>query len=173
MDNESKEEQTEEKSKSPAKKSTPIEGGTFITKTARSKASLLPKRESVGKPKKRVTSIKKVDDFGSQPVNFSKFIFMPEGYEKIFLTLYFLLIPYLIGLLFLFFFVAHTSVTNFTSMNLTTFVIVWAIGYEIVGTIILIIIFYSAFNFKKKSPQTRSKKRTRGNAAFPTVHKLS
>jgi len=176
MENKPKEENTEEaQAKVKPNKKSAFEGGTIITKTAKSKASLLPKREHVNKPAsvKRHSQTSQTNDFGSQPVNFSKFVFMPEGYEKIFLTLYFLLVPYIVGLIFLYFFVAHTNITNFTSMNLTMFVVVWAIGYEIVGSIILIMIFYSAFSFKKRPPQTRTKTRVRDNSSFPTVHKLS
>jgi len=176
MENKTKEEKPEEaKTKVKSTKKSAFEGGTIITKTAKSKASLLPKREHVNKPAsvKRNVSSAQANDFGSQPVNFSKFIFMPDGYEKIFLTLYFIALPYIMGLIFLFFFVAHTDITNFTSMNFTTFIIVWAIGYEIVGSIILLLIFYSSFNFKKKAPQTRTKKSKQNNSAFPTIHKLS
>ncbi len=158
----------------PAKKSNVIHGETIITQSTRSKASLLPKRTSAGIRSGKTSSAKQPNDFGSQPIDFSKFIFMPEGYEKFFIALYLLLIPYLTGLIFLFFFVARTNIVNFTTLDFSTFLIVWAIGYEIVGTIILLLIFYSAFNFKNRAvPQTRQKRKTRGNSAFPEVHKLS
>jgi len=159
-----------------AKKSNVIHGETVITQSTRSKASLLPKRTSAGirSGKTSSASSKQSADFGSQPVDFSKFIFMPEGYEKFFIALYILIIPYIMGLIFLFFFVAKTNITNFTILDFSTFLIVWAIGYEIVGTIILLLIFYSAFNFKNRAvPQTRQKRKTGGNSAFPEVHKLS
>lgn len=151
-------------------------GGTYISEKARSKATLLPKRSSVHKSqsRKRNSLTVNAEDFGSQTVNFSNFALIPDGHEKLFLSFYFMLVPYLTGLLFLFIFVAHSSITNFTSLDLTTFFIVWAIGYEIVASTILIIIFYSAFTFKKRTTLVRLETRKEwNNPAFPRVYRLS
>ena len=121
---------------------------------------------------RNITS-KKSNSFGSQSINFSKFVFLPEGYEKLFITVYIIALPYLTGLLFLFLFVARTNIESFSSLNLTTFMVVWAIGYEIVGSIILLIIFYGAFTFKKTRPQLQSNPNERENRDFPKVHRFS
>jgi len=143
--------------------------GTIISRSVKSKASLLPKRTGVAKmnAQKRAAA-NQADSFADQPIDFSKYIYLPEKYEKLFIFIYILTIPYLFGLIFLFFFVAHTNVTNFTTLDLTTFLIVWAIGYEIVGTLLLLMIFYSAFSFKKQSRVGRRKARE----ADESIHKV-
>jgi hypothetical protein len=138
---------------------------------AKSKASLMPKRK-VKKVRKATKRENTSDSFGSQPVDFGKFVYLPEGYENFFIFLYILIAPYLTGLIFLFFFVAKTNVTNFTSLDLTTFFVVWAIGYEILAAFLLMLIFYSAFNFRPraKKPQPRQKKRE--DSIFPKTYKF-
>jgi len=140
-------------------------------KEARSKASLMPKRKA-----KKIHKVAKKENtsntFGNQPVDFSKFIYLPEGYEKFFIFLYVLIVPYITGLIFLFFFVAKTDVTNFTSLDLTTFFVVWAMGYEIVAAILLTMIFYSAFRFKPKTVKRQTRQKKRDNPAFPKTYKF-
>jgi len=81
--------------------------------------------------------------FGSKKVDFSKYLIVPSGYEGIVYTLYFLLIPYAVGISFLYFYVAKGAYSNFALLDLSSFLIVWAIGYEITGAIILFFIFIS------------------------------
>ena len=91
------------------------------------------------------------DNFGSQNININDYILSPEGWESVMFFLYFLAIPYIMGLLFLFLFIAHASVTNFFVLDLTTFFIVWAIGYETIAVLILISIFISYLNYLQRS----------------------
>jgi len=79
--------------------------------------------------------------FASKEVNIKDMVFAPEGYEGIFFFAYFLIIPYLAGSIFLFLFVAGGNYDSFMLLNMTAVFIVWAIGYEIVATIALSIIF--------------------------------
>lgn len=97
---------------------------------------------------------------------------MPEGYEKLFLFIYFLTIPYTVGLIFLFIFVAKAHFESFMSLDLAMVVAVWAIGYEIVGSITLVIIFYKMFRFNKRM---KTMERTRQNSSTPLhqVHDFS
>ncbi|MBD3799782.1 MAG: hypothetical protein IE883_07935, partial [Epsilonproteobacteria bacterium] len=69
------------------------------------------------------------------------FVFSPEGYEGIVLALYIATVPYLMGLLFLFLFVAEANYEYFLEFNLASYFIIWAIGYEVCATLILIGIF--------------------------------
>ena len=78
---------------------------------------------------------------------------MPEGYEKLFIAIYFLTIPYAMGLLFLFLFVAKGHFESFMNLDIAMFVAVWAIGYEIVGSLALIIIFYKMFQFNRANKE--------------------
>jgi hypothetical protein len=71
--------------------------------------------------------------------------FFPEGYEKIFLGIYLLILPYLTGILFLFFYVAGGHIDLFTSLyDKQNFLLNWCIGYEILAVITLFYIMISA-----------------------------
>ena len=99
--------------------------------------NILKNKKSNSKPTKKIES-KKEQSFGSRKVVFSNFLLAPTGYEGLFYTLYFLLVPYSVGNLFLFFAVGGGDLTNYSLLDKSAFFIVWAIGYEIVATISLI-----------------------------------
>ncbi len=90
-------------------------------------------------------------DFGSKNVDFSDYLIIPKDYEEIAYVFYFIAIPYIVGIIFLFFYVARAAYTNFSLLDLTSFLIVWAIGYEITGALILIAIFLSYIRYLKNS----------------------
>ena len=81
------------------------------------------------------------EDFFQKSLDYRDFVFSPEGYEGIVLSLYILVIPYLAGLMFLFLFVAEANYEYFLQFNLASFFIIWAIGYEVCAALILIGIF--------------------------------
>ncbi|MDD5399943.1 MAG: hypothetical protein PHQ93_02005 [Sulfurimonas sp.] len=89
--------------------------------------------------------------FSSQEVEFSNYLLAPNGYEGIFYTIYFLTIPYAVGTVFLFFFIADASYGNFKLLDMSSFLIVWLMGYEIVATLLLIAIFLSFLRHDDKS----------------------
>lgn len=93
---------------------------------------------------------KQKDTFGSQEVDLRKFIIAPEGYENLMFGAYFIAVPYIAGIIFLYLFVAQGHVQNFMVLEISKFFIVWAIGYEVVAATLLLIIFYSFLNFKGK-----------------------
>ncbi|MDB2562820.1 hypothetical protein N9X61_04375 [Sulfurimonas sp.] len=99
---------------------------------------------------KKVRKVSKQNDFGSKEVDFSKYLIVPNGYEGIGYTLYFILLPYIVGITFLFFYVARAAYTNFALLDLSSFLIVWAIGYEITGAIILFFIFLAFLKHLKR-----------------------
>ncbi len=79
-------------------------------------------------------------------------LFFPEGFEKIFLAIYFVTLPYIAGLLFLFFYVAEGHPELFLSLNdESSFMLTWAIGYEIIAAIILLWIVKMAVGFANES----------------------
>jgi len=86
--------------------------------------------------------------FGAQEVNFKNFTFVPEGYESIAYMLYFLLIPYLLGAVFLYIVVAHSRFVYFKMLNMDAYPVIWLIGYEITAIIALcwIFIFYLRYD---------------------------
>lgn len=81
------------------------------------------------------------DGFFQKSLDYRDFVFSPEGYEGIVLALYILIVPYLMGLLFLFVFIAEASYEYFLQFNLASFFVIWAIGYETCAALILIGIF--------------------------------
>lgn len=85
-------------------------------------------------------------------------LFFPEGYEKIFLAIYFVTLPYLAGLLFLFFYVAKGSLELFLSLNAKqTFILTWAIGYEIIAALIMLWMVKMSINYANESRKPGAK----------------
>ena len=85
-------------------------------------------------------------------------LFFPEEYEKTFLTLYFVSLPYLAGLMFQFFYISNKKVEIFLALNKqSSFIFTWAIGYEIIATLILLYIIKISISFSKISAQKGKK----------------
>ena len=75
-------------------------------------------------------------------------LFFPQGFEKIFLGIYFIVLPYIAGLLFLFFYISEGKTEMFLSLNDdSSFILTWAIGYEIIATLAILYIIKSAISF--------------------------
>ena len=104
-------------------------------------------RASEKKQKKTTEEV----DFGSRKIDLNDYLIVMRGYESIFYGIYFICIPYIIGLIFLFFYVAEGAYSNFSLLDLTSFIIIWAIGYEVTGALILCAIFISYIKFLKNS----------------------
>lgn len=83
----------------------------------------------------------KEEDFLSQSVDYRDFLFVPEGYGGVMITLYLLIIPYITGLTFLYLFVARASYEYFLTFTLTSVAVIWAIGYEVCAVLLLVGIF--------------------------------
>ncbi len=81
------------------------------------------------------------DDFLSQEVDVKDYIVSPEGYESIMFFIYFLTLPYLIGLTVIFFYVADGDFDKFQMIDFTTLFVVWMIGYEVIAATIIFFIF--------------------------------
>lgn len=93
--------------------------------------------------------------FLDQKVDFSTFaLFFPPGYEKVFLVLYVIFVPYIAGLLFILFYVAKGDIELlFVSLKNHSPILIWCVGYEIVASILLLWIFWLAYKtsrFQKK-----------------------
>jgi hypothetical protein len=93
--------------------------------------------------------IKTPKSFSQQEVNLQNVpLFFVEGFEKLFLAIYFISLPYIAGLFFLFFHIAKGKTEIFLSLNdESSFILTWAIGYEIIATLILLYIAKSAVSF--------------------------
>jgi hypothetical protein len=103
-------------------------------------------------PKKKIIR-NEPTNFSQQEVDLAKTpLFFPEGYEKFFMTLYFIMLPYIAGLMFQFFYIADSRVELYLSLSKnSSFILVWAIGYEILATLILLYTFKMAISFSVKN----------------------
>jgi len=89
-------------------------------------------------------------------------LFFPEGFEKVFLLIYFVTLPYIAGLLFLFFYVAEGKQELFLSLNEeSSFILTWAIGYEVLAGVTLLFIIKSAISFSIENSRKGRKKEFR------------
>jgi hypothetical protein len=89
-------------------------------------------------------------------------LFFPDGFEKLFIAIYFVSLPYIAGLLFLFFYVAEGKSELFLSLNEeSSFMLTWAIGYEIIAGLILLYIVKMAIRFAKQNAQKGARKNFR------------
>ena len=101
--------------------------------------------------------------FTEQEVTFDDTpLFFPEGFEKIFLFIYFISLPYITGLLFLFFYVAEGKEELFLSLNeQSSFILTWAIGYEFLAGLAILLIVKSAISFSVRTSRSGRKKEFR------------
>jgi cellulose synthase/poly-beta-1,6-N-acetylglucosamine synthase-like glycosyltransferase len=85
---------------------------------------------------------KKAESFTSQEIHFKDFLYIPEAWEPLFYAFYGVGVPYIVGSIFLFFFIAGGNYENFKLLNMNAFFIIWLIGYEIVAVVSLIWILF-------------------------------
>ncbi len=102
---------------------------------------------------------KNENNFFKQKVDFSIMpILFPVGFEKFFLIIYFIIFPYIAGLLFLFFYIAKGNLKVFFSLSSdASFIMTWAIGYEIIAALLLLWIIKSAISFTIKNANSKNK----------------
>ncbi len=89
------------------------------------------------------------ESFSSQEVHIEDYLYVPEDWKNVFYALYFTFVPYLTGVVFLFFAVAGGDYVNFKLLDISALLIVWIIGYEIVATFLLSAIFVKYLRFKR------------------------
>jgi len=83
-------------------------------------------------------------------------LFFPEGFEHIFSTIYFILLPYIAGLIFLFFYLAEGQPAVFLSIyEDSLFILIWSIGYEILAVLALLYIIKNAVSFSIQNSSNR------------------
>nr|WP_321268440.1 hypothetical protein [uncultured Sulfurimonas sp.] len=101
--------------------------------------------------KKKKAKKQKNSSFSKKEINLKDYLYVVEGLEPLIYTLYFVCIPYIMGLIFLFFTIAGADFSNFKLLDVSAFFIVWAIGYEIVATLLLISIFVMYLKYDEDS----------------------
>ena len=113
------------------------------------------------RPKPEEYPLPESNKFAEQKVDLQKTpLFFPEGFENIFLTIYFITIPYIAGILFLFLYASKGNTKLFLSVNeLSSVIVTWAIGYEILAVLAVLYIIKMAISFstskRKKTPFIR------------------
>lgn len=91
------------------------------------------------KKKKKKRELKEDTSFMSQNVSIMDTVFFPEGFENIMMAVYFASIPYIVGTLFIFFYIGKGDYNIFLSLSDdNSFLITWAIGYEVVAVLALL-----------------------------------
>lgn len=111
----------------------------------------------------QVNHMKSPKKFANKQVDLAEtLLFFPEGFEKIFLAMYFITLPYIAGLLFLFFYVSEGQIELFLSLNEEqAFMLTWTIGYEIIAALILLWVVKMALGFANESRKPGLKKQFR------------
>ena len=104
-------------------------------------------------PSKEKPIRNKSSKFSQQDVDLAETpLFFPKGYEKIFIAIYFVSLPYIAGLLFQFFYIADAKTELFLSLNeQSSFILTWTIGYEIIATFVLLYIIKMAISFANEN----------------------
>jgi len=84
--------------------------------------------------KKKIKSSRR-PGYMQQPVDLQKtpFLFFPPGKEILFMGIYFVTLPYITGLLFVFFYISDANAKTFGDISVNSnFFLVWALGCHIV-----------------------------------------
>jgi len=102
----------------------------------------------------------KGDNFAQQKITFDDTpLFFPAGMEKFFLLIYFILLPYIAGLIFLFFYVGEGKTDLFLSLSEdSSFILTWAIGYEIIAVLMILYIIKMAISYSINSAKRGAQK---------------
>ena len=106
----------------------------------------LEEKESIKKRKNFLenNSSEKTKGFFNQSVK------LPEGVNNVVGLGIFTLLPYIVGIIFIFLIIAQANIEIYRKTDINSFFIAWTIGYELIAVILLLVIFSSAINFKKK-----------------------
>ncbi len=89
----------------------------------------------------------KKDSFLSKKISITDYINISEDIASIVFIIAFLVVPYGVGVLFVFVIFTKNSIDIFRRINIDEYYILWSIGYEIIALFLLLIIFKSAIEF--------------------------
>ena len=88
-------------------------------------------------------------NFLEQKIMINNYFDLSENLQSFIGLLLFMVIPYSIGTAFTFFVVAQANIETFERINVTSFLLLWTIGYEVMAFLLLSLIIKSAFFFEK------------------------
>jgi len=91
----------------------------------------------------------KGESFLGQRVMLHNYFNLPEGLQNIIGLILFMFLPYTMGILFIFFIVAQASIETYKKIDMSSFLLLWTIGYEVMAFLLLSLIIKSALLFKK------------------------
>jgi len=86
----------------------------------------------------------KTDNFLKKKFEITDYINLPEGVANIIFFISFLVIPYIVGITFIFIIIAKASIENIDG-----YPVYWSIGYEVIASFLLFIIIKSAISFRR------------------------
>ena len=115
-------------------------------------------------PAKRIKRGGYAASYGQQPIDLQRtpILFFPPGKEILFLGIYFIVLPYITGLLFIFFYISEGKAAVFGSITIRSdanFFLVWTIGYEVLAAIILLWIAKDAIMFSLNRSREQERRR--------------
>jgi len=84
--------------------------------------------------------------FFSQTFELRNFIDLPDGLQEIVLFGFFLVIPYVVGVLSLI--LSQLDMDAFQNGGIQSFLFSWTIGYELCASFILLILIQQSFNYR-------------------------
>ena len=91
---------------------------------------------------------KKKDSYFSKRVDLNKILDLPEGIGEIVFFIFFIFIPYSVGLVFAF--IVRLDMRCFDA-NFNQFLFFWTIGYEFLATILLTFLIQQSFIYRRSS----------------------
>ncbi len=75
---------------------------------------------------------------------------LPESINNVVGLSIFALLPYIIGITFIFLIIAQANIETYRNTDMNSFLLAWTIGYELIAAISLLAILKSAISFKQK-----------------------
>lgn len=119
-------------------------------------------RNNANEYQKKYTKIrsKQEEGFFNRSVDYRDYLYVPEGYEGFAIGLYLTFIPYIIGLAALFLLVAKANFEYFLEFSLSSFIIIWVIGYEACTILFLVFVVFMWIKYllnsgKAETPQSK------------------
>jgi hypothetical protein len=115
-----------------------------------------PYRNTIKRTLEEKQSIKRRQNFlknnpnGTADAFLDQSVELPESVNNVLGFGIFAILPYIIGLTFIFLIIAQANIETYRKTDMDSFFLAWTIGYELIAAIILLAIFKSALTFKKK-----------------------
>ncbi len=115
-----------------------------------------PYRNAIKRTLEEQESIKRRKNFKENKNNKTEKAFLdqpvelPESVNNVVGLSIFALLPYIIGIIFIFLIIAQANIETYRKTDMNSFLLAWTIGYELIAAISLLAILKSAINFKQK-----------------------